>query len=804
MIRNYLKIALRYLVKHKGYTFINVLGLAVGIASCVLIMLFVRSEWSFDRFHSNADRIHRAWVQENYEGQVFTNTVTPVPLGPVLQNNIPEIETMCRVFAFEPLVKYNNNIFTEPLNMVDSTFFSVFDFAIKQGDKINPFATGNSIIVTETSAKKYFGNEPAIGKNIEVQISREWVAFTVAAVVKDVPLESGIQFQMLISFANARRFFSENGMTQAWSSVYLETYLLLKEGASEAAVNAKIPAVMNPLVAKNYKPGDYTITLQPLTAIHLDNTLPAGNQPVSNPKYSIILGTIGMLVLLIACINFITLSIGRSTTRALEVGVRKVLGAERQQLVRQFWGEALLLTLFSFVIAFILAKASLAPFNQLANRELFIRMDGFTVLFFFLLFITIGLIAGIYPAIVLSGFKPIEVLKGKMRSAASMNLFRKALVVLQFVGSIIMIICTITIGKQMKYISSKDLGYNKEHMVIIPTNKPGTEGRDLATRFTNEIDANPQVIGSTTSWYSFIEAGWMNLGYLDDKNIYRTFRMNLVDPDFIPTLGLKLVAGRNFLKKNTADSNAIIVNEALVREYGWKDPIGQRLPGKYNERVIGVVKDFHFESLHTPVKSVMLAMRADSILDASSDVSSEFSTNRRITVNLSEGDVHKQLTLLKSSWKKVAGDQDFDFLFLDEALATAYRQEQRLGNIVRYASFLSIFIACLGLFGLATLVVVKRTKEIGIRKVLGASTGNIVSLISRDFIILLIIASFISFPVAWWGLSEWLQDFTYRINIPVWAFIVATLLVMIIALVTLSFQAIKAAWANPVKSLRTE
>ncbi len=804
MFKNYFKVALRYLARHKGYTIINVMGLAVGIGCCILIMLFVKSEWSFDRFHSKADRIHRAWLQEHYEGQVFTNTVTPIPLAPVLQNNLPEIETTCRVYSFEPLVRYNNNIFTEQLNMVDSTFFNMFDFTMKQGDRKNTFPTGNTIVVTEASAKKYFDKGPVVGKNIELQLSGEWVPFTVASVVKDVPLESSIQFDMLISFANARRFFSEKGMKQAWSSVSLETYVLLKEGASATTANAKIPAVMDPIVAKNYKPGEYQVTLQPLTDIHLDNTLPAGNEPVSNPKYSTILTTIGLLVLLIACINFVTLSIGRSTTRSLEVGVMKVLGAERQQLVKQFWGEALLLTFISFIIGLLLAFVCLKPFNQLADRELIIAINRFTLLFFFILFVAIGLIAGIYPAIVLSGFRPIEVLKGKIRSAGSMNFFRKALVVSQFVASIIMIICTITITRQLNYLRSKDLGYDKEHVIVVSTNKRGAEGRELAARFRTAIEANPQVKGSTTSWFSFIQAGWMNLGYLDDRKVYRNFRLNLVDPGFIPMMGLKLVAGRNFLKENPGDSNTIIVNEALVREYGWKDPIGKKLPGKYAEQIIGVVKDFNFESLHTPVKPAVLTIRADSIVGASSDVSSEYSSNRRVTVRLSAGDVQKQVSFLKSSWKAVAGDQDFEYQFLDDALNAAYSQEQRLGNIVRYASFLSIFIACMGLFGLATLVVVKRTKEIGIRKVLGADVSNIVGLLSKDFVALVSVAALVAFPIAWWALSKWLQDFSYRINIQWWIFIAAAILTMLVALITVGVQAVKAAWANPVKSLRTE
>jgi putative ABC transport system permease protein len=804
MIKNYLKVALRYLQHHKGYTFINVAGLGVGIACCILIALFVKSEWSFDRFHAKADRIQRAWLQEHYEGQIFTNTVTPLPLGPVLQNSLPEIEKTCRVYSTSPLVRYNNNIFTEKINMVDSSFFSLFDFELIRGDHNNPFPTANTIIITGASAKKYFGGEIPIGKTIELQLAREWVPFTVAGVVTDVPLESSLQFQMLISFANGPRFFSEKAMTQAWSNVSVETYFLLKKGTDVATLNKKIAGVLNPLVAKNYKPGQYNVTLQKLTDIHLDNTLPAGNEPISNPKYSTILATIGLLILLIACINFVTLSIGRSTSRSLEVGVRKVLGAARQQLIKQFWGEALLLTFISFIAGLILAFICLKPFNQLADRELVLSFNQFTIFFLFVLFVTVALIAGIYPAIILSGFRPIEVLKGKLKTGGSMNLFRRALVVSQFVASIIMIICTIVIGKQLNYLRSKDLGYDKEQMIVISTNKTGLEGRELATRFRTALEANRDVKWATTSWFSLIQSGWMSLGYMDDKKMFRSFKFNVVDPDFIPTMGLKLAAGRNFIKGNAADSNAIIVNEALVLEYGWHDPIGKKLPGKYGEEIIGVVKDFNYESLHTNVKPVVMAIKADSILGASSDVSSEHSNSRRVTIRLAAGDLPKQVAALRSTWKTVAGSQDFEYRFLDDALNAAYIQEQRLGNVVTYASVLSIFIACMGLFGLATLVVVKRTKEIGIRKVLGADVSSIVRLISKDFVVLVLIAALIAFPVAWWALSDWLKDFNYRINIPLWIFFGAAVAALAVALITVSLQAVKAALSNPVKSLRTE
>jgi putative ABC transport system permease protein len=722
---------------------------------------------------------------------------------PVLQANLPEVQSACRVSAFNTLVKYNNNTFNDPVNMVDSSFFDLFDFPLKEGDAKNHFPTSNSLIITEKSAKKYFGKNSAIGKNLELQLGGDTILFTVSGVAQNIPLESSIQFDMLIPFSNAHHIYSERALTQAWSNVTTESYFQLRQGAEVAAVNSKIPSIMQPLVAKGYKPGEYNVRLQPLTDIHLNNKLPAGNQPVSDPKYSYILATVGILILLIACINFVTLSVGRSATRALEVGVRKVLGAERQQLIRQFWGEALLLTLVALIMGIAFAVALQKPFNLLANRQLNLPLNGFTILFCFLLGTIIASLAGIYPAFVLSNFKPIQVLKGRLK-IDNIGLFRKALIVGQFVASIIMIIGTITVAKQLNYLRTKDLGFYKDHIVIVPTNKSRKEGNRLAQRFREALQINPDIVNSSTSLFSMTEYGWMNLGYTDNKNVYRMFCFNAVDPDFINTMGLHIIAGRNFEKNNTADSNYILVNESLVKEYGWKNPIGQRLPGKYEEQVIGVVKDFHFETLHTTIKPAVMALKPDSFFRRSSDVSYNYPPQPRVSVLFRGGNLQSHIEFLKSSWKSVAGDQDFEYGFLDDALNAAYEQEQRLSKIVRYASLLSIFIACMGLFGLATLVVVRRTKEIGIRKVLGANVSGIVGLLSKDFIALVTIASLIAFPIAWWALHKWLQDFAYRIEVPWLAFLAAALLALIVALLTVSIQAIKAALTNPVKSLRTE
>lgn len=805
MLRNHLKVALRHLLRHRGYTFINVAGLAVGVAAVLLITLFVRSEWSFDRFHGKQDRLYRAWLEEHYEGQVFKNTSTPIPLGPTVKASVPDVLDFCRVGPVNALVKHQQTAFNEPLNMVDENFFSVFDFELTEGSRARPFPTANSIIVSEKAAKKYFGNGPALGQTLLVQLGDTLIAFTVSGVTGPVPAESSIQFEMLVTYAHADVFWSKKTQNDGWGQVFLETFFLLKDGADPAAATAKTAALLDPKVSKMYKPGEYIVHYQPLTDIHLDNSLPAGNVPVSDPAYAYVLATIGALILLIACVNFVTLAIGRSTARALEVGVRKVLGAGEGELMGQYLGEAALVTGAALLLGIGLAWGLAKPFSALANRELAFSFDGFTVLFCLGLGLLVAAVSGVYPAFVLARFAPIQALKGKVSGKADIGLLRKGLVVGQFTASIAMIIGTFGVGRQLNYLRTKDLGYRKEQVVIVQTNKPGREGSDLARRFEQLVSANPQVIATTVSQFSMAEPGWVSLGYQDDKDVYRSFQANEVDEKFLPALGLRLTRGRNFSADNPADrTGSLIVNEALVKEYGWQDPIGQKLPGKYPQRVIGVVEDFHYESLYAPIKPLALVMYADSLAKLSSNVSLSFSPRARISVRLGPGSLPAQIEALKTAWQQVAADQDFEYRFLDEALNAEYQQAERLGRMVQLASGLAIFIACLGLFGLATLVVARRTKEIGIRKVLGANVSRIVVLISRDFVLLVGVAALVAFPIAWWALTRWLADFSYRIAIPWWAFGAAALAALAVALATVSIQAIRVAIANPVKSLRTE
>ncbi len=804
MIKNYLKIALRYLLRHKEYTVINILGLAVSITCCILIMLFVRSELSYDTFHSKADRLYRVWQREKYDGKTADNTATPLPLPDALKSTFPEVENTCRVININPIVKVDQNSFTENIDVVDPSFFKMFDFSIVKGDANNPFSLENAVYLTPATAKKYFGSGEAIGRNVEIELGDNKVLFTVRGIVNEAPEASSIRYNALISYSSGKVALNPR-VLNSWFNIIGETYVLLKPAVSPLALEKNFPLMMKQQLGADYGKEDFTMHLQNIKDIHLNTSLPAGNLPISDPKYSYILGTIGILILIVACINFITLSIGQSTKRAMEVGVRKALGAERRQLIFQFWGEAFLVVLLSVFIGLTLAGALIKPFNTLVGKQLSIPFDLFFVLFCLLLVAVIAVISGIYPALILSGFKPVEVLKGKLNIKGGRGWLRQGLVVGQFVTSIVMIIGTVIIGQQMHYLQTKDLGYNKNQVVIVQTNKSRKIGLPLAALFRNELSKHPQVLQTSVSVFSFAESPWAQLGYADDKKQYKTFQYNAVDANFVPAMGIKLLSGRNFELNNTADiAGTAIVNEAYVKAFNITDPIGKKLAGPFPQQIVGVVKDFNFESLHTKIQPLIMTVNPDSVMRHASDVMFNAAPQPRISVLLKAGNLSDNIAILKQAWAAAAPGQDFDYKFLDETIAAQYQQEQRTNLIVQIASGLSIFIACMGLFGLATLSVVKRIKEIGIRKVLGAGVGSIVRLLSVDFVMLVFIAAIIASPIAWWAMNKWLQDFNYRVSINWWVFVLAGFTAMLIALVTVSYHAIKAAMVNPVKSLKTE
>jgi putative ABC transport system permease protein len=803
MLKNYLKVAWRHLLRHKAYSFINIVGLAVGITCCLLIMLFVKSELSYDKFHTKANRLYRVWQKEKYQGQDFTTTFTPLPLAAALKQSLPEVEASTRVYTTSALVAIGNTSFSETIHMVDPGFFDMFTFPLTNGNASRPFANSNSILLTPNMAKKYFGNEEAIGKTLVIKTGKQDLVFTVSGIIEKSPENSSIKFNLIVAADNIQYTINKQALT-SWYNIYTETYVLLKPGITQANLTNNLPKIVKMQLGKNYKDGAYVLNLLPVSEIHLNKDVPVGIEPNSDPKYAIVLSAIGALILIVACINFIILAISRSASRAMEVGVRKVLGAARKQLIGQFWGEALLITIISLLLGISLALLLIKPFNQLINRELSFNIDIYFIGFCLLLVIAIGLIAGIYPALILSGLKPVTVLKGKL-SVLGSGFLRQGMIVGQFVASIALIICTIAIGRQMDYLNSKDLGYKKDRVVIVPTNMKYEKGIAFAKLYKNELLKNSAVAGASIQLYSFAETPWADLGFTDPQKIYHSFQFNQVDADFINLMNLKLITGRNFLGENSADKyTGVIVNEAFVKEYGFTDPIGHKMPGKYVQRIIGVVKDFSYESLKNKIQPLVLALDIDTVLSQSENVSLANSTQPRITVKLRTSNLNAAVEQLKVTWKKLMPNQEFQSLFLDQTIAAQYEQEQRTNHIVKLASGLSIFIACMGLFGLASLTVARRMKEIGIRKVLGASVGNLAALISAEFIKLVLIAFVIASPLAWYAINEWMKDFAYHTEMQWWMFAGGGAIVGMIALITVSTQSVKVALYNPVKSLRSE
>ena len=805
MFRNYLKVALRNFARHKVYAFINLGGLTIAVTCCLLLGLYVRHEWSFDRFHTKADRLHRAWTQETYKGEQFVNVSTPYILGPSLKETFPEVEAMSRVQVNTVNVRKGAEVFNERVHMADPDFFRMFDFPLVSSPGGNPIQDLFSVVLSEEMAQKYFGTENPIGKTLNMQLDSTMQAFTVKAVARNVPTSSSIRFGILIPMAHVKNLVSDRTL-KSWFNVTPETYVLLRESASADKLATKYPSLLRSAIGEEYKGNNYIINLQPITDIHLNKALNGGYEPVSDPAYSYILSGIAVFLLVIACINFMTLSLGRSVSRAQEVGVRKAMGAVRSQLMNQFWSEALLMTVLAVVLGLAFAIVLTPLFGQLANQELHFRFDGTTALLLLALVVVVGLVAGSYPALVLSGFRPVEVLKGKLSLKGDVSFFRRALVVVQFSLSVMLIAGTFVLNQQLSFLQNKSLGFQKEQTVVIPVGTGGPEGRALVERFRNVVSSQKDVLSVTSSAFPFASGSWGEMGFTDDQKVYRETNFNVVDPYFIPTYGIKLIAGRNFDVKNSADNfGAIIVNEAFVKKFGWKDPMNARLSSRFPaHRVIGVVKDFHYVSLHEKVEPLMLMMRSDSIFKGIENLMYQSSPSPDLSVRLSAGNLSDKVTMLEQAWKSVAANEPFSFTFLDADLQRQYESEQRLGRIVTMASFLSILIACLGLFGLATLAVARRTKEIGIRKVLGASVPSIVTLLARDFLKLVLVSIVIASPLAWYGMHQWLQDFAYKIDIQWWVFVLAGTLAMLIAFVTVSFQSVKAALMNPMKSLRTE
>ncbi|HEY2582991.1 MAG TPA: ABC transporter permease [Mucilaginibacter sp.] len=795
MIKNYIKIAFRNLWRHKGFSLINIIGLAVGMTACFLIFIYVNFELSYDKFNKNFDQVYRFNTDIKAPNEVLHWSSASAPMGPALQADYPEdVREYARLIQAGFLVVNGDKKFQENnINFTDPSIFKIFTLPFIKGDSSTALTAPFSIVLTETMAKKYFGSTDIVGKSLLLDGKRP---VNITGVVKDVPLNSHFSFDMLISMPTIEKMKLMN--MQEWGNFNNYTYLLLPKGFNPARLQAKLPSFLIKHITEDQRRRGYNYALfvEPLKDIYMDTFRGA---PVNGNQANVYtFSVIAVFILLIACINFVNLTTARASERAKEVGIRKVVGAFKNQLALQFLGESVIISLVAFVFAVVLSLLLLPLFNELAGK--IVSDTIFVHGYIFILFgasLGIGLLAGIYPSMVLTSFSITSVLKGRFSTSARGILLRKGLVVVQFTISIVLIVGTLIVYNQLNYMRNQSLGFDKDQMAVIDFS-----GDSLvqvhAQLIKNELR---QVNGVASVSGSTVTPGNGNpVGYAEVENRagkLQPMNLNLydVDFDFIPQYGFKLLAGRAFSTTFPTDSlKSFVVNETTIKELGYASPndaIGKRFNqwGRTGQ-IIGVIKDFHFKSLQEDIKPIDLRMdtRYDNVF----------------TVKIKGGNIPVTMAALESKWKSLAPQRPFSYTFLDENFNKQYLTEDRFGKLFMYFAFLAIMISCLGLLGLASYSTLQRTREIGIRKVLGATVPGIVNMLSKEFLKLVIIATLIAFPIAWYGMHNWLTDFAYRINIGWWVFAVAGILAIFIAIITISFQAIKAALANPVNSLRSE
>jgi len=812
MIRHYFKIALRNLGRQKILSFINISGLSIGLACFSLFLLYAVNEFNFDRFHKKADNIYRVyrWTDEMSGREAQGDPYSPSPLGPAMKADLSDIENYARIRSGwgESFIKADNKVLRINVSYTDPQFFSLFTFPFVYGNAQTALKDLHSIVLTRTKAKELFGVDNVIGRTVDIKIDDSFTPFTVSAVVEDVPANSSIQFDLLGSYQFMETTSSGKRGVDNWNRSSYLTYVQLRPGSGLAGDEKRLRDFRRkyyPDEEAELKKNGFTwkgdrlpvrYGLQPLKAGHTDIKISGGIVETINPKTIYILLSIAAGVLLIGCINFTTLAIGRSARRAKEVGVRKVIGGERKQLVTQFLSEAVILTIVSAILGLLLARLMLPYFNKLSGRELSFSLTYYPEMGWMLAGLTllVGLLAGSYPALILSGFRPVEVLKSKIRVSGS-NIFTKSLVTVQFAVSIGLIICTMIIIRQTKFMSGKYPGFNKENIVVVDASD--TKTKEIYPLFKQAMASRSDVAGIASADLGIGEdEGWSRSGFEYNgkhKDVFEYF----IDADFIPVLGMQMLAGRNFDPKIAGDTlTSVIVNEAMVKDFGWtiENAVGQQLKGYMETKtpvVIGVVKDFHYRPLKEKVMPQMFHQFADYV-------------PFKFFVRIKPGNPSAPLSAMQKTWTSLVADLPFKYSFLDERIDNFYRAERKWSSIIGWAGGISVFLACLGLFGLTALAAVNRTKEIGIRKVLGASVSGIVKLLSRDFLKLVIIALMIATPLAWYFMNKWLQDFAYRISIGWLTFMIAGVLAFFIAFVTIALQAVKAGVANPVQSLRTE
>ncbi|MBU8892180.1 MAG: ABC transporter permease [Bacteroidales bacterium] len=806
MIKNFFKIALRNLWRNKLNTFVNILGLSVGIASCILISLHVMDEYSYDKFFENSDNIYRVALNRIYPENTISYAIIPHSYGPTIKEDFPEVEAQMRISRFnnELVFRYEENVFKENnFCFADSTFFDFFSIKLLIGDPKTVLADPTSIVMTESTAKRYFGSDDPLGKMITTPFGE----IKVSGVCEDVPENSHMDFDFLGSL-----FVNQFIRAVNYVSFSTHTYIKLAAGTNPTTVQAKLPDLVKRYAAgqiesqmgvtfEEYtKAGNgYDYFLQPLTSIHLHSNLEAEMNPNGDYRYVIIFISIAIFILVLACINFINLSTAQAAERAKEVGIRKVVGSNKKFLVRQFLFESIFVSFFSLWIGLILIELSLPIFNNLAQKSLYIDYFGnpYVLPSLFCVSIFVGIIAGIYPSFFLSSYKPVEVLKGKFGSSKRGRILRYSLVIFQFTISIGLIAFTLLVNSQIRYIMNKNLGFDKEKVVVVDRIFSLRENMQI---FIDEVKKMPEVKNVSLSG-SEIQGGFY-FGVMlqkDANSEILTTRGMIVDDFFVKTMGLEIADGRDF-SDQFDDSLKVLVNEAFVKEFDFKEPVGARFRFRFNNEdpfdeytIVGVVKNYHYNSLHQPIQSFIMFNNEE-----------RGGAAGQLNVKLTKGNITSTIQEIENKWNEFSNESLFSYYFLDEHLGQMYTMEKTSMRIFSIFSLLAIIIACIGLLGLASYMAIQRTKEVGIRKAMGASVSNIILLLSYDFTKWVVFANIIAWPLAYLLMNNWLKNFAYRTNIGIWIFIVSGGLSILIALVTIIFMAYKAASRNPVNSLRYE
>jgi len=799
MFKSYFKTAWRSIWKNKAFSAINIFGLAIGMAACIMIMLFVTYEKSFDNIHTK--NIYRLNEVQKFEGMVASQKValSMFPMGQTLKNEFPEIKNFTRIRwqdKFQMTFGDKRTYFPHAY-FVDSTFLQIFDFKLINGNRSAVLEKPNSAVLTQASAEKLFGKENPIGKTV-THYSSDTINFVVTGVLENVPQNSQMQFDALFSFSSVY----EPWMFNAWGGNWLNTYLELAPNTNIAALEKKFPAYLRKYLKEDDNWKNYELFLLPLKEVHAGATdvgLDYINYQKFDKNYTNIFFIIALIVLLIACINFMNLSTARSAERAKEVGIRKSIGAFRWQLSMQFLSESVIVSFIALLFAILIVQLSLPYINNLSQRNLQLPLFTNVGLLISLLAGTliIGILSGLYPSAYLSSFQPVKVLKGSVQTGKNKSLLRNVLVVSQFASAIFLMIATIFAVKQLNFMRDRDPGFTKDQVITIPLDDITfrkynvVKQQLLGNTLINSVSGAQDVLGSHLD-----QSGVQFIGDGPKRDLTST-RL-IVDPDYLKLYNISLLLGKNFSNEATANGKEYIINESLAKELLKDNPkkpmswlLGKNFGFDSVGTIVGVAKDFNFNSLHHKIETMFMFSQKDW----------GFSN---MSVKINGGKVKEAITFMQSVWQKEFPDRSFEYEFLDDHFAEVYRADKQVSNIVGILAALAIIISCLGLFGLASYSAERRIKEVGIRKVLGASVQNIVLMLSKDFLKYVLIAAIIAWPLAWFSIYKWLQDYAYRINISWWIFLLSVIIALLIAFVTISFQAFRAAVTNPVKNLRTE